>query len=88
MKVSHYYITTKDSAGEWTSSQVPREVYIYVKQLEHFIMYPEDSGLLKLYESRFAGSRKKSKELKKKIKFFQQHYENNFSDGTEFKGRD
>jgi hypothetical protein len=79
--VSHYYITTKNSAGEWTSSQVPREVYIYVKQLEYYIRYPEESGLLKLYKDRFAGTRHQSKEIKQEYRFYS-------SDGQEFKGRD
>lgn len=51
--MSHYYISTKNLDGSYSSHEVPREVYTYIRQLETFIKNPVDSGLLDLYSERF-----------------------------------
>lgn len=50
---SKYFISIKTSSDEYNYFEVSREVYMYVKQLESHINYPEHSKLLELYPNRF-----------------------------------
>tara|TARA_R110000851_G_scaffold290051_1_gene444207 strand:- start:1973 stop:2155 length:183 start_codon:yes stop_codon:yes gene_type:complete len=46
-------ISVKDRQGGYKHHKVPSEVYIYIKQLEAYINYPEESKLKELYVERF-----------------------------------
>lgn len=48
-----YYLAVKDKKGKWTHVKVQEEVYIYVKQLEGLVKYPEISKLKYAYPERF-----------------------------------
>jgi hypothetical protein len=49
----NYYVSVKDENGEYKHIPVPEEVYVYVRQLEICIKYPNKSHLLELYPERF-----------------------------------
>lgn len=52
MKEAIYKVQIKDRKGEYTSKEVPEEVYIYIKQLEQEITY--NLGFVKkAYPERF-----------------------------------
>ncbi len=40
-------------SDEYNFFEVSEEVYIYIRQLEHYIRYPDKSDLLELYPLRF-----------------------------------
>jgi hypothetical protein len=47
------YISVKNKTAEYEHFEVPKEVYIYIRQLESYIKYPELSDLKRLYPERF-----------------------------------
>ena len=49
-----YFIACFDLKGEIVKHfEVPEEIYIYIKQLEHYIHNPEFSNLKEIYCFRF-----------------------------------
>ena len=50
---THYTLAIKTSPTEWGRFDVPKEVYVYVKQLEACINSPQHSNLKELYPKRF-----------------------------------
>jgi len=56
-----YYISVKVSDNEYKHISVPKEAYIYIKQLEGYIKYPELSKLKEVYRDRFDESRRNTK---------------------------
>lgn len=56
-----YYIAIHDGTEKdgvwaiecWHAYQVPRDVYVYIKQLENYIKNPKKSKLKKVYDRRF-----------------------------------
>ncbi len=51
--MSYYYISAKNKNGEYEWFEVQPEVYIYIRQLECYVRYPEESKLKKAYPERF-----------------------------------
>lgn len=49
-----YYLSVKNKKNNFTGYEVPEEIYIYVKQLEAYINFPNESKLLEAYPDRFA----------------------------------
>ena len=47
------YVSLKDVNGKYYHVKVPSDVYTYIRQLEIFIKYPEESGLKEAYKGRF-----------------------------------
>lgn len=53
----HYLLTIKtDTSEKYQHFSVPKEVYYYVMQLEHYIRRPETSKLLERYPNRFSNA--------------------------------
>lgn len=48
-----YNVSIKVSPTEYKHFEVPKEVYVYIKQLEAKINYPLESKLLEQYSGRF-----------------------------------
>lgn len=51
--MSKFYVSTKTKDGRYVADSVPERVYVYVKQLEAYIRYPNESRLKELYWERF-----------------------------------
>lgn len=49
-----YFVSVKTRNGSYKAFKVKEEVYIYVKQLEIAVKYPEDSKLTEAYPERFS----------------------------------
>ena len=56
-----YLVSVKERFGTFRHFEVPKEVYVYVKQLEAYINYPDESKLLEAYPERFKNNKKKDK---------------------------
>lgn len=48
-----YYISCLNRDGLYKEYEVPEEVYLYVRQLECYVKYPEESKLKTVYCERF-----------------------------------
>jgi hypothetical protein len=50
-----HFIAVKSATGEhdYVHYEVPEDVYIYIRQLEMFVKYPNISQIKKLYPERF-----------------------------------
>lgn len=51
-----YYVSCFSNFDEYPRLEhyeVPKEVYVYIKQLETYIKNPEESQLKKIYKTRF-----------------------------------
>ncbi len=48
-----YFISVKVKDDQYKSIKVPKEIYIYVRQLEFCIRHPDRSKLLRYYPGRF-----------------------------------
>ena len=48
-----HIVSVLDRNTCWLWFAVPKEVYVYIRQLEHFIKYPELSKLKEVYSERF-----------------------------------
>jgi hypothetical protein len=48
-----HHISCLNKEGEYQHFEVPEEVFVYVRQLECYIKYPEQSKLKKTYSDRF-----------------------------------
>ncbi len=48
-----HYIAVKDKDNKYKHFKVPYEVYLYVRQLEAYIIHPEESKLKEFYSDRF-----------------------------------
>lgn len=51
--MSEYLISVKDLNNKYKHYPVTKEVYLYIKQLESYILNPENSKLKTLYKERF-----------------------------------
>lgn len=51
--MAKYYVSIKDKGGKFNHFDVPKEVYVYIKQLESFIKDSKNSKLKDLYAERF-----------------------------------
>lgn len=47
------FISVRINDEEYKHIEVAREVYIYIKQLESYIKYPDSSKLKEIYNDRF-----------------------------------
>jgi hypothetical protein len=50
---TQHYLSIKNKDGNFEHFLVPKEVYMYVHQLENAIKYPDRSGIKQLYPERF-----------------------------------
>ncbi len=50
---SHHMVCVKDKNGTYQHFDIPWEVYLYIKQLEACIRFPEESKLPEFYSDRF-----------------------------------
>jgi hypothetical protein len=48
-----HYISCLNRNGVYKDFEVPEEVYLYVRQLECYVKYPEESKLKSVYHERF-----------------------------------
>ena len=48
-----HFLSVKNENGEYKHHKVPKDVYLYVRQLEMYFKYPEKSKFLKVYKDRF-----------------------------------
>ncbi len=46
-------VKSGDNDTDWTAYQVPRDVYVYIRQLECYIKNPKESKLKQVYDRRF-----------------------------------
>lgn len=49
------FVSVRDKDEKYQFYKIPEEVSLYIKQLEAFIKYPNDSKLLSVYPDRFLG---------------------------------
>lgn len=48
-----YFVSVKVKKDEYKTFEVPREVYLYIKQLETAVKHPRKSKIKDLYPERF-----------------------------------
>jgi hypothetical protein len=53
MIYSKYYISCKNKNLEYERFEVPKEIYIYIRQLENYILNPELSKLKETYREKY-----------------------------------
>lgn len=53
MEKGKFFVSVKNKDGDFEHFLVPEEIYIYVRQLEAYIMRPDESKLMEVYEERF-----------------------------------
>ena len=64
----NYNISIKERNGKFKHHKVPKEVYIYIKQLELAVRFPKHSKIKKLYPKRLGRNESHEDFIGKNIK--------------------